>query len=331
METSILDLLAFCSRIDFGPVNLSEEEKEFSRELNREILLLCKSLPESTQTEAALFLLRYLRVSLSDGADFVRYFYAPAWSILYWLMKTNPGETRLDQRDIQNARTGHTMAMFLHAIDDHLTDHQVPVTHLALLLRSQSWMIMNYAFNKLAAAVDGGMEIVAQFIDDYYWSIYNSDGIESLDSYCGLFRKQMATALIVPVLVAKRKTADEEFARSIRAAYESFGIAWRLLDDIQDMEKDLMKGVHSSIYVCLNEDLRSSWDKDTGEKKDQKKDHVETILSYVLENRMLESIKERACSELESAASIADSCSMSGLANEIRYLLRPLKNGDNCS
>jgi hypothetical protein len=331
MENSIADLLAFCSRIDFGPVNLSEEEKEFSEELNREILLLCKSLPKSTQTEAALFLLRYLRVSLSDGVNFVGYFYPPAWSILYWLMKSKPGETRLDQTDIQNAKTGHTMAMFLHAIDDHLADHQVPVTHLTLLLRSQSWMVMNYAFGKLATAVDRGTEIVDHFIDDYYWSIYNSDGVESLDSYCGLFRKQMATALIVPVLVAKRRMADEEFVRSIRAAYESFGIAWRLLDDLQDIEKDMMKGVHSSIYVCLNEDLRGWWDKDTEEKKNQNNDYVRSILSYVLEKRVIDSIKERACRELESAASIADSYSMPGLADELRCLLKPLRNGWNRS
>ena len=331
MENSTADLLASCSCIDFGPVNLSEEEKEFSKELNREILLLCKSLPKSTQTEAALFLLRHLRVSLSDGANFVRYFYPPAWSILYWLMKSKPGERRLDQTDIQKAKTGHTMAMFLHAIDDHLTDRQVPVSHLTLLLRSQSWMVMNDAFSKLAATVDGGMEIVDHFIDDYYWSISNSDGIKSLDSYCDLFRKQMATAMIVPVLVAKKRTADEEFVRSIRAAYESFGIAWRLLDDLQDIEKDMMKGVHSSLYVCLNEDLRGWWDKDAEEKKDRNNNYVQTILSYVLEKRVFDTIKERACRELDLAASIADSCSISGMAHELRCLLKPLRNGENRS
>jgi len=331
MENSTADFLASCSRIDFGPVNLSEEEKEFSRELNREMLLLCKSLPKSTQTEAALFLLRYLRVSLSDGVNFIRYFYAPAWSILYWLMKSNPGETRLDQMDMQNAKTGHTMAMFLHAIDDHLTDRQVPVTHLTLLLRSQSWMVMNYAFSKLATAVDGGTEIVDHFIDDYYWSIYNTDGVESLDSYCGLFRKQMATALIVPVLVAKRKTADEEFVRSIRAAYESFGIAWRLLDDIQDMEKDMTRGVCSSVYTCLPDEIRKGWNRAKDEQADGNDDCAGRVLNYVLSNGIIDRIRQRICSELESAASIADSCSISGLADELRCLLKPLRNGQNRS
>jgi hypothetical protein len=331
MENSIADLLTSCSRIDFGPVNLSEEEKEFSRELNREILWLCKSLPGSTQTEAALFLLKYLRVSLDDGVNFVRYFYAPAWSILFWLMKSNPGETRLKQRDIQNAKTGHTMAMFLHAIDDHLTDQQVPVTHLTLLLRSQSWMLMNNAFSKLAAALDGGTEIAEHFIDDYYWSVYHSDGLESLDSYCDLFRKQMATALIVPVLIAKRKTADEEFARSIQAAYESFGIAWRLLDDLQDIEKDMMKGIHSSLYICLPGEIRTGWDQVKEEKADENGGSAGQVLNYVLASGIIDRIKQRICSELESAALKVDSWDMTGFADELRCLLRPLRNGEGRS
>jgi hypothetical protein len=329
METSITDLLASCSRIDFGPVDLSEEEKEFSREMNREIILLCKSLPGSTQTEAALFLLGYLRVSLDDGVNFVRYFYAPAWSILFWLMKSNPGETRLKQKDMQNAKTGHTMAMFLHAIDDHLTDQQVPVTHLTLLLRSQSWMVMNYAFSKLATAVDGGAEIVEHFIDDYYWSIYNSDGIASLDSYCDLFRKQMATALIVPVLIAKRKKADEEFVKSVQAAYESFGIAWRLLDDIQDMEKDMTRGVCSSLYTCLPDEIRKGWNRAKDEQADGNGDCARQVLNYVMSSGIIGKIRQRICSELESAASRADSCDMTGFADELRCLLRPLRNGES--
>jgi hypothetical protein len=223
------------------------------------------------------------------------------------------------------------MAMFLHAFDDHLTDGQLPVTHLALLMRSQSWMIMNRAFERLASGEEKGAAIVRDFINDYYSSIDTSDETESLDCYCALFRNQMATWMIVPILLARRICADEEYSRSIQAAYSSFGIAWRLLDDLQDIEQDMINGVHSSIYVCLNEDLRCCWDEDTEEKKDQNNDYVQTILSYVLEKKVIDTIMERACDELESAAAIADSCSMSGLAGEFRCLLKPLRKGQNRS
>lgn len=331
MKVRIADLLSFCSRLDFGTVNFSREEEAFRGELNREMLSLCEYLPESMRTEAALFLIKYLQASFSDGLNFVNYFYAPAWSILFWLHRSCSDNKKLDPKYMKDAKTAHTMAMFLHAFDDHLTDGQLPITHLALLMRSQSWMIMNQAYKRLAKGVEEGAAIVRGFINDYYSSIATSDETESLDCYCALFRKQMATCLIVPILLARRICADEEFSRSIQAAYSSFGIAWRLLDDLQDIEKDMMKGIHSSIYVCLNEDLRGCWDKDTEEKKDQNNGYVQTILSYVLEKNVIDTIKERAYSELESAASIADSCSMPGFASELRCLLKPLRKGQNRS
>lgn len=232
---------------------------------------------------------------------------------------------------MKDAKTAHTMAMFLHAFDDHLADGQLPVTHLALLMRSQSWMIMNRAFERLARGEEKGPAIVREFIDDYCSSIETPDETETLDCYCALFRKQMATWLIVPILLARRICADEEFSRSIQEAYSSFGIAWRLLDDLQDIEKDMIKGVHSSIYVCLNEDLRGWWDKDSQEKKDQNNDCVQTILSYVLEEKVIDTIMDRVCNELESAASIADSCSIPGLAGEFRCLMKPLRKEQNRS
>jgi hypothetical protein len=331
MKDRIADLLSLCSRIDFGTVNLSQEEEEFRGELNQEILSFCEYLPKSMRTEAALFLVKYLRTSFIGSLNFVNYFYAPAWSILFWLHRSCPDNRKLDPEYVKDAKTGHTMAMFLHAFDDHITDGQLPITHLALLIRSQSWMIMNQAFKRLAKGVNKGPAIVDAFIDDYYSSIGKSDEMKSLDSYCDFFKKQMATWLIVPILLARRICANEEFARYIQVVYSSFGIAWRLLDDIQDVEKDMMKGAHSSIYVCLNEDLRGWWDKEPEEKKDQSSDYVQTILSYVLENRVIDSIKERICSELESAASRADSCDMAGFADELRCLLRPLGNRQNRS
>jgi len=330
MEDRIADLLSFCSRIDFGTVNLSNEEEEFRGELNREMLALCEYLPKSMQTEAVLFLMEYLHTSSIGCINFVNYFYAPAWSILFWLHQLCPESVKVKLK-MRDAKAGHAMAMFLHALDDHLTDGQLPVTPLTLLIRSQSWMIMNQALERLARGVEKGTAIVSYLIDDYYSSIGKSNGAASLDSYCNFFRKQMATWLIVPILLAKRISVDEEFSRSIRSAYYSFGIAWRLLDDLQDIKKDMMKGVHSSIYVCLNEDLKGWWDKDTEEKKDQDGEYVQTILRYVLEKNVIDSIKERTCSELESAASIADSCSMSGFADELRCLLKPLREGQNFS
>jgi len=327
MESRIADLLSFCSQINFGTVNLSREEEAFRGELNRAMVSLCYNLPQSMRFKAAKLLWEYLK-AFSKGFNFVNYFYAPAWTILFWLNRSCPKYRELDPKYMKDAKTGHTMAMFLHAFDDHLTDGEWPVTHLALLMRSQSWMIMSQAYDSLAKGVENGAAIVRGFIDDYYSSIATSDE-RSLDCYCAIFRKQMATCLIVPILMAKMICQDEAFSRSIQSAYSSFGIAWRLLDDVQDIKKDMIKGVHSAIYVCLNDNLRGWWDKDSEEKEGENNDYSQTIMSYVLEKKVIDTIMERACSELESATSIAESCNMPGLADEFRCLMKPLEKRQN--
>ncbi len=326
MEDRVGDFLSSCSEIDFGPVDLSDGEKKFYSELNKEIILLCKSLPESTHTDALLFFMGYSKTPFGQEINFFRNYYVPTWSIIYWLIQSDNNDKGLGQKDIKNAITAHSMAMCLHSLDDHLTDKEMPVTHLTLLLRSQSWMIMNNAFTGLADGVNGGEKIVQSFMDEYYSGIRGSEAIESLDSYCDIFRKQMATGLIAPVLMTKRMTGDEKFVGAIQNAYGSFGTAWRLLDDIQDIEKDMSKGVPSSIYFCLSEDMRILWDKNTGEKTKEEGCCTEVVLDYVLENRVIDIVKERICSELESAAAIADYYDMTGWADEFRSLLRPLKN-----
>jgi hypothetical protein len=283
------------------------------------------------QTEAALFLLQYLRTSFGGGLNFVNYFYTPAWSILFWLHRSCPESKKPDPKYVKDAKTGHTMAMFLHAFDDHLIDGQLPVTHLALLIRSQSWMIMNRAFEGLARGVEKGPAIVRHFIDDYYSSIGTSDETESLDSYCAFFRKQMATWMIVPVLMARRMCANEEFVCSVQALYSSFGIAWRLLDDLQDIEKDMKKGTHSSVYTCLPDEIRKGWDRVKDEKADGNHGYAGQVLNYISVNRVIDKIRQSICNELESAASRADACDMTGFADELRCLLRPLRNGESCS
>jgi hypothetical protein len=81
--------------------------------------------------------LKYVKTSF-EKLNLFRLYYVPAWSVIYWLIQSDTGGSGLTQVDIKNAKAAHFLAMFLHALDDHLTDHQVPATHLTLLLRSQA-------------------------------------------------------------------------------------------------------------------------------------------------------------------------------------------------
>jgi hypothetical protein len=325
-EENFADQLSACAEIVFGTVKLSEEEKVFCRQLNREILLLCKSLPQSTQIDALSFLFGYAGTSFNQEINFFKNYYVPAWSVIYWMVDSCPENKKPADRDLKYAARAHSMAMFLHSLDDHLNDGQLSVTHLSLLLRSQAWMRMRNSLEDLCAEVSGGQDIVKNFIDDYYFSVCNSQEIESLDGYCDFFRKQMATWLVVPTLLAKKIAGNDRFILAIQRAYESFGIAWRLLDDIQDIEKDMIEGTHSAIYYCLSEDLKHMWDKQTGRKLDSSNEYAKAIGEFVLKTGSINRIKERICRELESAGAIADRLNMPGLKNEFISLLQPIKN-----
>lgn len=326
MEDRFEDFLSNCSHIDFGKINFSDRKRSFYRKINREIILLCKSLPKSTQIDTFIFLLQYAGLSFGDEFDFFRNYYAPSWSILYWLLQSSSGERNLCKEDTRKAITAHSMAMILHPLDDHLNDNELPVNHLVLLLRAQIWMVMNTAFNGLAQGIIKGGETVKDLINDYYTGIRSYEKINTLDQYCDLFRKQMATWLVTPVLLSKKKTNDECFVSDIQTAYGSFGIAWRLLDDINDINTDLMKSVHSSIYYSLPDRIKSLWDKQRGELSIKENTFQKITLEYILENKIVEHIKERISIELELAASIADHYNLRGLSDEFRCLKKPIRN-----
>jgi hypothetical protein len=327
MRGRIRDFRLYCETIDFGKAKLSKTENTFYRRFSKEILSLCRSLPESAQTDAVLFLMKYSGLNLGDELDFFAHFYPPAWSILYWLSRDSAlSSKRLERRDVTNAVTAQSMAMFLHSLDDHLTDGQVSVSPLSLLLRSQSWTIMNRAFCNLAEGIPAGERTVRSFIDEYYSSIQDSKGLKSLDSYFDLFRRQMGIGMVAPTLLSMKMMGISDFTRDIQIAYGSFGIAWRLLDDIRDIGRDIEKRSHSAIYLCLPKKVRTHWKNSIFETRAAARAATKSILTHILENSLIDKMKERICAELETAASIVEAYNLTGFAREFRCLAHPLRN-----
>jgi hypothetical protein len=306
----------------FGPVQLPPALEAFRQTLNREMTALLQSLPASTHADAAIFFMQHLGTAFIPTFDYFRHYHAPAWSVLYWLAARD-GAHRLCAEEALQARRAHAMALFLHPLDDHLNDGQLPATHLHLLLRSQAWRRMHTALAPLAAAVDGGDTIVQRFIDDYYASIATPPARTSLEGYCTHFRKQMATWLIVPVLMARRQALDEDLAAGLQRAYESFGIAWRLLDDLQDIAPDRRNGTRSAVYYGLPAELQPAWPRSTSPAGCR-----DRVADYLAVHAVADLIAARIGRELTSAAALADDLEMPGLAAELRALGRPFPKGD---
>ena len=180
---------------------------------------------------------------------------------------------------------------------------------------------MHAALARLAFGVKGGAEIVTGLLNDYYASIGIPPELETLDGYCHHFRKQMATGMIVPALLMAKMKCGSAFREKLKTAYGAFGIAWRLLDDLQDLETDMQTGSHSAIYCCLSPDIRKLWDQTP---RGEDAGHCEKIRSAVYRDGAWEAIKKRIRLELASGASTMDEIQMTGLADELRCMARPL-------
>ena len=305
----------------FGQVNLTPALEKFRHVLNREIIELLHSLPASMHADAVIFFLEHRGTSFIPQFDFFRHYHAPSWTTLYWIAK-HDRSGRLTPRECRWAQTAHAMALFLHPLDDHLNDGQLPPSHLSLLLRSQAWLRMQQALEPLAARVKHGDGLVRNFLDDYYASIATPPPAATLDGYCDHFRKQMATWLIVPVLMARRQTADPGFATTLQLAYEAFGIAWRLLDDLQDIEPDRCSATPSAIYHTLPGRLRSQWRR---EGTAAERSPANEIDAYLATHDVQDTIRDRIDRELALAADSFTDLGLVGLAAELQALARPFQ------
>ncbi len=330
MEDKTIKNFSTCSAMHFGSVRLLEDQETFYRQFNNENISLCNCLPRSVQEEALQFLKKYSGIKDDGKSDFFKNYPAPSWSVIYWLTQSDHhNNNSLSKEDIHDAICAHTMAMNLHSLDDHLNDGEILANHLTLLIRSESWLIMKTALNRLAAGVDGGEKIIQRFLNDYYSSICGGEAVTSLDGYCDRFRKQMATWLIVPMLISRKTGLGKNLTDAVQKAYESFGIAWRLLDDIQDIETDMKRGEHSAIYIGLPDRTKALWDKIPLEKKGSSNGCAKQIIDHILNAGVVDRVRKKAVSELESAASIADKAELTGLADEFRCLVMPLKKKHN--
>jgi hypothetical protein len=330
MKNGIKDFLLNCENINFGKIDFLKRERSFCRRFNNEILYFCRSLPESTQTDSILFLMRYAGINLGDELNFFAGYYPPSWSILYWLSRDRkPPSMQLKKGDISNAVKAQSMAMLLHSLDDHLTDRQLPPSPLIILLRSQAWMIMNRAFFKMAKNLPGGTRKLEDFLSGYYSGLQVSRKPENLDTYCQHFRKQMGIGFIAPVLLSMKMNGKPNFILDIEMAYGSFGIAWRLLDDIKDIESDFKNGARSAIYFCLPKKLRTLWTDDAINRQAVGSDFSVDVFEYILKHHVIDKIRERITSELESASAKVEAYGLSGLANELKLLAQPLNKCGN--
>jgi len=304
-----------------GSARLPEGERAFYDAFNREIPSLCDTLPERVRAEALVFYMRYAGIGPGDDLDFFRHYPAPAWSVVYWLTREHADAAPLAPDMERAAVTAHAMALSLHSLDDHLLDGQLPLTPLSLLLRSQAWMRMNQALERLAHGVQGGEETVARCLADYHQALAHPGEPGSLDDYCLRFRNEMAPGVVVPLLLALRRKPDPALLEALETGATAFGVVWRLLDDMQDLEQDARSGVRSAVYTLLPDEMKTAWDACAAGQAGE--EPLRRVLRCVQENGILARLGARVEREMAAAVSLADRLAPRGMAEELRGLSGP--------
>ncbi len=330
-ETTPVTPPALCTSLDFGKTSPDESCAAFHALLNGAVTDLVRSLPRSTQSSAMIFAMGYAGLHLGDPLDFFRNYYSPIWSSIPHMIKKE-GNTILPEGFTGHAAGAHAMAMLLHSLDDHLNDGEVPAGHLTLLIRSQAWKLLHDHLATLCASIPGGAETAAELLDAYYSGITRKDQPVGLDEYLEIFRKQMATGLIVPLLIA-RLAGGSGLEDGVRASLESFGIAWRILDDIRDLEQDRASGTTSAVSLCLPEEGRLLWGEPVGSEPPGKPGDIRPGLEreramamevILRDSGIIDTLVQRIIVEMGNAAAHAETAGLPGLASEFRLLVGPL-------
>ena len=215
-KTKINPLISQCKSLDFGTIKLTQEKTELYHILNKELLNLCKLLPESMQSSAIQFLMDYSRISPGEPLDFFSRYYPPVWSVLYHIHMLKNRIPVPIHESFLIALQGQAYAMFLHSLDDHMNDGDIPASHLALLLRSSAWMRFNECIQYFTEKIPESKVIAKNLINDYYSGIMIDDRQASLEQYCAHFRKQVATGLIMPLCTATLMGIDDLIVRNIQ-------------------------------------------------------------------------------------------------------------------
>ena len=310
--------------IEFGTVALREEEQTYAAALHRAIMAVLQSLPTSVQTEALLALARHLKLSFAARFNFFQGFYPPAWTILVGLEHSRPQDAHLNRTEKKRLQMVHATAMLLHLLDDHLNDNELPASHLNVLIRSQLWLFMRRALDDITATDDGGRMIAERYIDTYYASVGHQEDIDSLEAYADRFAQQMAMGFIAPEIMTRRLRGGARRVAAVKSCYAAFGRAWRLLDDVHDIQADMAAGTPSAVYFCLPAAGRSDWRAYPRTSARQQRNLGARLMEMIQRAGIRDRLVARMCHELHTAAETAETLQMTRYAEELRWLAAPL-------
>jgi hypothetical protein len=313
IELSVAD----CATLNFGKVNLNREQTQALSLMNQQIVALCRTLPAPLRDAGILAIQQHFTgFQLNNLTNFFTKFYVPSWSLIYWMQQAHP---TLSEAELEQAICAQGLAYFLHMLDDHISDGQIPISHLLLQLRTHAWTTFTSMAQQLAQPLPAGEAIIQTTLDRYFNGIHNPATVMGSAAYAELFRQQLSTTLVIPLIVAHRTGCK---IAPLQQAYEEFCIAWRLLDDLRDCAEDTFAGQKSGVYHLLTPEYQALWAQSQGQ--DETAESWLILRDYLQSSGILQTLIEQTIEHLDEAQIAALECGLNDYASEIIALAVPL-------
>lgn len=271
-------------------------------------------LPPAMQEEALGIIAAYS----GPAPDFYGLYYQPVWSFLHWVVVA--AAEPVPATIVDDAITTQAMALFLHLWDDHLCDGQLPTTQLSLQVRTDAWAAYLAAANRLALRVGAAQADVDGHVSTYLSAIHAAEPIDNLNDFCTRFERQIAIWTLVPRLIG-RAVNGPQTGEALAAVLTAFCKAWRLMDDLQDVEDDVLAGVESAAWQVLDAPSRAAWAACHTLSKPLGHLHPESwalLQQRINEGGYIARLLALCCDWLDSAAALAQANHWQPLADEIR-------------
>jgi hypothetical protein len=311
--------LSALDSLTFGEVRLTAAHQPLRDWLNQRVPAFCDRMPATLRDSALLAIQAHLtRYRACHVAAFYDKYYPPAWTVIPFLADSRGG---VDPSQVYNALGAQAAAMFLHLLDDRLTDGDIPVDNLFLQLRTEVWYEFRDALGRLAGS-DEEKRTIESLVNLYFSRIHRPPDCPDLSAYEEVFRGQSATSLIAPLLIAARAGYDTGQRRLVRSMYEEFCLAWRVLDDLRDAPADAAEDQATAVFHLLPPEGREIWhdvsmDPADGERRD--------ALVGVLRSTAYPAAAHAIHTHLTTAARAADELDLAGLGGQYRALALPVE------
>jgi len=266
------------------PEIITDDTRDWLEWMNRIVPhRICRLMPANMRDKTMLAIQKHLTGFGLGQVRFFDKFQPPCWTLLYWMHPTKVFDS---SRALEPYMRTQALAMFIHVLDDHLCDGQIPVDPLFLHLRTVVWR----AFAEDAVEALGvDPEEFEGHAGRYVSSTQTTSRATDYYDYVQRFRDEVAIGLVAPLALASHVGMRPV---PVLEMFEVFATACRLIDDLRDSQEDAAAGRKTAVDFARDLNM---------------------------------SLSERILISLDSAKSMADHLGLPNLAREYSVIAQPFR------